>query len=580
MNTTCQNCKKEFIIDEQDQAFYKKMQVPMPTFCWICRAQRRFNFRNDRSLYRRKSDFSGEEIFAMYPPESYVKVYERDIWFSDKWDPMSFGRDVDFSRPFFAQLFDLLKVVPVYNLSTQYGVNSDYSNNFTGFKNCYLCFNGNITENSAYSNGTNNSKECFDCSYIDKSELCYEGFFLNGCSRTMFSSYCESSFNLFFCKNLVGCNDCFGCVNLRNKQYFIFNKQYAKEEYQEKIKEFQFYSYRALEDLRKKVQEFWLQFPNKYMSGLKNVNVKGEYLYNSKNVIDSYQVREGENIRYCQNLLIPKNKDCYDYSVWGGDNELMYEVATSGDGANNLKFCMECWPGMRDSQYSLYCGSSTNLFGCVGLRAKKYCILNKQYSKEEYEALVPKIIQHMNDMPYTDKKGRVYTYGEFFPIELSPFPYNATMAQEFFTLTKDQAMEEGYFWRDSEEKNIAATKSAQELPDSIQEVQDSIFQELIGCAHQGQCNQQCTKVFKVIPQEVAFYKSMNIALPRLCPNCRYYERIGQRNPLQTWKRKCQCANSSHHFHGQTPCPKEFETAYAPERKEIVYCEKCYQAELA
>jgi len=25
----------------------------------------------------------------------------------------------------------------------------------------------------------------------------------------------------------------------------------------------------------------------------------------------------------------------------------------------------------------------------------KYCILNKQYSKEEYEELVPKIIEHM-----------------------------------------------------------------------------------------------------------------------------------------------------------------------------------------
>jgi len=34
-----------------------------------------------------------------------------------------------------------------------------------------------------------------------------------------------------------------------------------------------------------------------------------------------------------------------------------------------------------------------------------------------------------------------------------------------------------------------------------------------------------------------------------------------------------------HFHGQEKCTVEFKTTYAPERSEIVYCEKCYQQEI-
>ena len=91
-NRICQNCKKDFIIEPDDCGFYEQMKVPPPTFCHICRAQRRFSFRNERVLYKRKSDFTGEEIFTMFSPESEIKIYERDIWLSDKWDPLDSTR--------------------------------------------------------------------------------------------------------------------------------------------------------------------------------------------------------------------------------------------------------------------------------------------------------------------------------------------------------------------------------------------------------------------------------------------------------------------------------------------------------
>ena len=106
MNTShelkiCQNCTQEFRIEPEDFVFYEKIRVPPPTWCPECRMIRRFMFRNERNLYRRKDDVSGKEIFSMYPPEVPVKIYEKDYWWSDAWDATEYGKDYDFSRPFF-----------------------------------------------------------------------------------------------------------------------------------------------------------------------------------------------------------------------------------------------------------------------------------------------------------------------------------------------------------------------------------------------------------------------------------------------------------------------------------------------
>jgi hypothetical protein len=229
------------------------------------------------------------------------------------------------------------------------------------------------------------------------------------------------------------------------------------------------------------------------------------------------------------------------------------------------------------------------LFGCVGLRNKQYCILNKQFTKEKYEELVSKIIVHMNEMPFVDAKGRTYRYGEFFPPEISPFAYNETLVQEHFPLTKEQAIGRGYRWKEPDTKEYQITKSSGVLPDHIRDTTDDILKETIGCAHEGKCTHQCTTAFRIIPEELSFYRRMNLSLPRLCPNCRHYERLAQRNPLKLWHRKCQCAggksengiyqNTGKHQHQDNHCPNEFETSYSPERREIVYCESCYQAEV-
>jgi len=126
------------------------------------------------------------------------------------------------------------------------------------------------------------------------------------------------------------------------------------------------------------------------------------------------------------------------------------------------------------------------------------------------------------------------------------------------------------------------------LPDHIKDVPDTITQEVVGCAHRGECNDGCTFAFRITQRELDFYRKLNLPLPRLCFYCRLAEREKQRNSIRLWERECQCdglkssngayTNSQKHSH-DGHCTNNFKTAYSADRKEIIYCEQCYQEEI-
>jgi len=100
----CQNCKASFAIEPEDFKFYEKMQVPPPTFCPMCRFQRRLMFRNERALYKDKCDLCGEDMISVFSPDKPFKVYCSPCWWSDNWDPLASGQEYDPSRNFFEQM--------------------------------------------------------------------------------------------------------------------------------------------------------------------------------------------------------------------------------------------------------------------------------------------------------------------------------------------------------------------------------------------------------------------------------------------------------------------------------------------
>ncbi len=575
----CQNCKQDFVIEPDDFSFYKKMDVPPPTFCPECRLIRRLAWRNEKSLYKRECSLCQKKIISIYSPDSKSDVYCDKCWWSDEWDASSHAMDVDFSKPFFSQFFELFNKVPAPNLYVlgPTMINSQYSNMTNNLKNCYLLYDGCFDENVSYGSGVFYTKDSLDVTMVRKCELCYEIVTCINCYQTFFSQNCEDCVDVYFSYGLRGCNNCFGCVNLHKKSYHIWNVPYTKEEYENKIKSFGLDSHKNIIALKEKTKEFWKKFPKKYYFGVQNVNVTGDYLEHSKNAKSCFGAANLEDSKFCSFVSNGPVKTTYDFTHYGDNIELVYETLQSGDGIYNVKFGWGNWTNTNNANYNITVPGSSYIFGCVGLKKKKYCILNKEYSKEEYEELVPKIIKHMNDMPYIDKKGRVYKYGEFFPVEFSPFGYNETTAQEYFSLNEEQAIASGYNWKQPKERNYETTKNAEEVPDSITEIPDSILDEVISCEHKGECEEDCMTAFKILLEDLKFYRRMNLPLPRLCPNCRRYQRLKQRNPLQLWERQCMCDNDKHEHSNK--CLNEFETAYAPDRPEIIYCEKCYQQEV-
>jgi hypothetical protein len=563
----CQNCHSEFVIEPEDFSFYEKIKVPAPTFCPECRIVRRMSWRNERTLYHRKCDATQKDIITMFAPEQPLVVYERDYWWSDDWDQLASGRDYDFSKPFFEQFKELFKKAPLPNLANTNTVNSEYGNHSLDMKNCYLHYAGLKCEDSSYIASAVEAKNSLDLYKTDNTTQCYDDVLCGGLNRVFFSYDSDDSVNCAFlhaCRNMI---DCLGCINLRNKSYCIFNRQYTKEEYQKERAKYDFGDYRILCEFRDRFDEFKRKYPRRYGFIYRSQNCIGDNILTSKNLYMGFDIFG--NVEDCKYVVWAKDlRDSYDSGPGVGlAANNCYEVVDTGDNATRISFAIYTHSS-QNTHYTYACKNSANLFGCVGLRSKKYCILNKQYTKEEYEELVPKIIAHMNDMPYTDKKGRVYKYGEFFPAELSPFAYNETIAQEYYPKTKSEILDAGYRWRESDVKQHTITIKPEDLPDHIKDVKDDILNQVIECEHKGECNHQCMGAFKITSSELEFYRKMNLPLPRLCSNCRHYRRLAQRTPFKLWDRTC------------AKCEKGIKTSYAPDRPEIVYCESCYNQEVA
>lgn len=564
----CQNCKVDFTIEPEDFLFYEKMKVPPPTFCPECRLIRRLIMRNERTLYKRKCDLCGEDKILVYPKDSIYKVYCFNCFNSDKWNKDSYGKDFDNSRTFFEQYIDLYKEVPRLGIIKQgFNTNSEYANRVSDLKNCYLVFASNDNENCYYGVSYWSSKDSMDCYNARKCEKCFECIDCYSCNNLKYSKECNGCIDSLFLLNCRNCQNCFGCTNLRNKNFCIFNEQYKKEDYFSKLEELNLSNRENLKEFKKEIKKQQIKNIVPSLVEYHSVDVSGNWIENSKNIKHVFNCDKVEDGKYLFGIM--EAKDVMDYTYWGLSSERIYETCSIGRQCSNIKFSNESWDQLINAEYCHNCLSSSDLFGCVGLKKKQYCILNKQYTKEEYEELVPKIKQQMIEVPFVDNVGRIIKYGEFFPSDMTPFAYNETIAQEYFPKTKEEAIKAGFKWLDIDKKSYVPTIMGNDLPKTISEVDDSVLDEIIGCIHKGDCNEQCTVAFKLIPDELQFYRANNIPPPELCPNCRHYERLANRNPVKLWTRTCM----------KEGCGNKIETTYAPEREEIVYCKTCYQNEV-
>jgi hypothetical protein len=152
-------------------------------------------------------------------------------------------------------------------------------------------------------------------------------------------------------------------------------------------------------------------------------------------------------------------------------------------------------------------------------------------------------------------------YGAFFPRTLSPFAYNETMAMDWFPLTKEEAQKQGCSWKEGDEvSKVKKVIRASQLPDAIDDIPDDILNWAVLC-------ERTERPFRIVKQELSFYRKMRLPIPHLHPEERHKERLQRRHGRLLWQRTC------------AKCGKGIQTTYAPERPEIVYCEECYLKEV-
>jgi hypothetical protein len=545
---SCRHCSQAFEITKDDLHFYEKVSpviggkthlIPPPTLCPACRKQRRFSHRNERRLYHRKCDATGRQIISAYAPTKPFKVYQREEWLSDKWDALAYGQSINFEKPFFEQYAALQRTVPALALSEYNNENCSYTNYVATSKNCYLIFGSVYCEDCHYGSPYY-SVSCVDSLLIRNCELCIGCITCEKCYGCTHCIDCVNSASLIACSGCEGCKHCIGCTGLRNAEYQILNMQVSHEDFESKRAELR--SLSVLSSLLNEALELRKRLPCRSTLIVQSEGCTGSHIYESRNAVNAFDVQRCQDCAYVAQLI--DARDCQDTN-YTEEEELCYEYFGSYHNQRQAFCCLNF--NCTDALYSSNCHGCQNIFGCIGLQRKSYCILNTQHTKEEYEDLAPRLIEHMQS---------TREYGEFFPTTISPFAYNETVAQDYFPLSEQEVGKRGWAWEELEDQgqNFLGPKAA--IRDSIDDIGDGICREILTCEKSG-------KPYKIIPQELRIYRELTTPLPRRCPEQRLLDRIALRNPRKLWSRAC------------SSCGKSVATNYSPDRSEKILCDVCY-----
>jgi len=506
MEKKCKKCTKIFEITLDDLDLYKKIspkfwdktfEIPAPTLCPDCRQQRRLAFRNERKLYKRKCDATGENIISTFSNDKNVKVYDQDFWWSDKWNPLDYWVKYNFDKSFFEQFWNLLKKVPKCSIINKNSTNSKYTNLAANNRDCYLIFESSDNENSNFSYWIQNCKNCIDCNFSSKCEVCYNIDNCFNCYKLFNSKDCNECNSSNYLQNCRNCEFCYDCQDLEWKKYFIKNKEYSKENY-----------FTEIEKIKSEKIEL-----NHQSNQIKNsINCSWNYILESNNCKNCFHTQDSSDCKN-SNHIWRNAKNIYDCDTVWMNSELIYESINTAIDCFKNSFCNRCWT-VNNSFYCDNCDNSSNLFWCVWLKNKQYCIFNKQYTKEEYEKLVSKIIEHMQ---------KTWEWWEFFPANLSPFWYNETVAQEYFPLKKEEIINQNFNYSDYEAPFLKVEKiiPTEKLPKNISDIPDDILNWAIKC-------EISKKPFRIISQELEFYRKYNLPIPHKHPDIRHSYRMNWR----------------------------------------------------
>lgn len=292
------------------------------------------------------------------------------------------------AEAFFKELKRLALAQPKLSTHSLNSENCEYGDQLYYCKNMINSFDDLNSNDGVYVFDSQICANCIDCDYAYESQLCYDSVTINKCFNSNYLDDCTSVRDSSYSYNCREGSYLFGCANLTGKSYCIFNRQLTEQEYNEKIQKFkslpQEQIFQMLDALKKK-------FPITQTRGDNNENSPfGNYINNCKN---SYMCFDSINLDNCgYNYDSGVIKDCFDVT-FSGDSEISYQIIDSTH-LFNCNFAI--WSGhCSDSSYILACGNVKNCLGCVDLYQREYCILNRQFTKEEYEIKSKQILEEL-----------------------------------------------------------------------------------------------------------------------------------------------------------------------------------------
>lgn len=607
----------KFPIYQSDVSFYNNISsilpssfsFPFPTLCPEERQRRRLSFRNEKCLYKRPCYHCGNQFISVYSPDCQIKALCTDCWQNSDITNAMFEKanslEFDMSKSFFENIKGLFYARPVRGMANSGDAkehNYEYTNYCYNSKNAYLCYNSAHMQDCMYMYGcsrVNNAVDCLDCrwsdqAYIEHAYECYKCnycYFIFYCSNLAHCNYC------YYCTNCQNCSYALWCVNLMGQKdcYTILNRKVSKEKFEQTLD-----AIRNDDDARKQFLSDYQDLLNKKIIQATN-NQKSEFcigneIHNCKNCVLCFDIPWwSHDNKYCMHRS-NGTADARDCNVTGASERILESL----DMMRNYDsfFCIRCW----DSDTVLYCidcRNCKNCFACIGLDHKSYCIFNKQYTQDEYEKIIRKLIEHMQD---TGERG------EFFHPSLSPFWYNETVAQEYYPLTSvtcnllpvtspsneqetgNRQQMTGYkrstYSADPKIPDWAKTIKPQEYTQeewkALRDTPD-ITKQIIIC-------EVSHRPFLLQKAEIEFYQKHNLPIPTKHPDIRHEERM----KLRPWR--------TLHLRNCDKCGKEMLSVYNAEdrqqgrdsstsaillipslrsgwQSEKVYCETCYKQEV-
>lgn len=453
-------------------------------------------------------------------------------------------------------------------------------------KNCYLVSGWANNEDCMYWSFLDKCNNMIDCySSSEQSNNCYEWLRILNSSKIYFSQHIKDSYNVYFSRDIIWSKNILFWYEQTNSEYIYKDKKYSKEDWEKIFENFQnkLKTESGLKELKKDYIEFLSLKNIRWQLSTNSENVIWSMVMDSKDIFSSIWINNSENIRYwaINNWV----KDCMDIeSYWWW--EKLYNVSSWYDNQNNSAVTSHSWATYK-SFYSYFVWNTDYNFWCFWLRNKKYCILNKQYSKEDWEEEVVKIIEEKQDLGI---------WGEFFEMKLSPFPYNDTVAMEYFPPKKvvfvennkvlsSKNISENWVWTifilepekfiskaifdlGWEEKIECFYRTREQeinipewidilfwkdIPDSIDEVWDDILNKAVIC-------EESKRPFRITKKELEFYKKHWLPIPRKHYNIRHLERLKLLPNRWLLVKKCEV------------CGEDKLSNY-PNYKNI--CEECY-----